>query len=97
MVLFAFKVRWYSRRLGLATVYKMTELYFIQDRSEDYKNTWKFLHQRIEEAVQLQRILHEAGITPKIALETISSTFDSVSNISLFVTISYFRIRFSFL
>ncbi|KAK3932443.1 Ubiquinone biosynthesis protein COQ9, mitochondrial [Frankliniella fusca] len=74
-------VRWYSRRLGLATVYKMTELYFIQDTSEDHKATWKFLKQRVEEAVQLQHILHEAGITPKIALETINSTFDAARSI----------------
>ncbi|KAE8750143.1 hypothetical protein FOCC_FOCC003267 [Frankliniella occidentalis] len=74
-------VRWYSRRLGLATVYKMTELYFIQDQSEDHKATWKFLKQRVEEAVQLQHILHEAGITPKIALDTISSTFDAARSI----------------
>ncbi len=57
----------------------MTELYFIQDQSEDHQATWKFLKQRVEEAVQLQHILHEAGITPKIALETINSTFDAVS------------------
>lgn len=84
MIRFLCQVRWYSRRLGLATVYKMTELYFIQDQSEDHKATWKFLQQRVEEAVQLQRILHEAGITPKIALDTISSTFDAVSKMLKF-------------
>lgn len=61
-------------------MYKMTELYFIQDQSDDHKSTWKFLQQRVEEAVQLQRILHDAGISPKIALDTISATFDAVSS-----------------
>ena len=32
----------------LAAVYKSTELSMIQDKSEDYRNTWEFLDRRIE-------------------------------------------------
>lgn len=41
----------------LATIYKTTELYMLQDTSEDHKETWLFLERRIKEASQLQTML----------------------------------------
>jgi len=35
--------------VSLATVYKSTELCLIQDKSEDYQKTWKFLGRRLED------------------------------------------------
>lgn len=37
----------------LATIYKTTELYMLQDTSEDHKKTWLFLDRRIEQASQI--------------------------------------------
>ncbi|KDR15297.1 hypothetical protein L798_10733, partial [Zootermopsis nevadensis] len=44
---------WYSRRVALAGIYKMTELYMIQDKSADFEETWHFLGRRIEDVSQL--------------------------------------------
>lgn len=52
-----FQFNWYTRRIVLAGIYKTTELYLLQDNSEDHKETWKFLERRIEDAIQLRRVL----------------------------------------
>jgi ubiquinone biosynthesis protein COQ9 len=41
---------WYARRIGLATIYKATELYLLQDSSQNFEATWKFLERRIADA-----------------------------------------------
>ncbi|XP_067651423.1 ubiquinone biosynthesis protein COQ9, mitochondrial-like isoform X2 [Haliotis asinina] len=38
---------WYTKRASLAAVYKATEIFMIQDRSEDYTDTWAFLDRRL--------------------------------------------------
>nr|VZI09227.1 unnamed protein product [Spirometra erinaceieuropaei] len=40
-------MNWYAKRLGLAYVYKLTELFFIQDKSADHAESWAFLDRRI--------------------------------------------------
>uniref|UniRef100_A0A0X3QB85 Ubiquinone biosynthesis protein n=1 Tax=Schistocephalus solidus TaxID=70667 RepID=A0A0X3QB85_SCHSO len=40
-------MNWYAKRLGLAYVYKLTELFFIQDKSPDHTESWTFLDRRI--------------------------------------------------
>ncbi|XP_056013542.1 ubiquinone biosynthesis protein COQ9, mitochondrial-like [Ostrea edulis] len=54
----------YSKRLSLAAVYKSTEIYMIQDQSEDYADTWLFLENRLEDVVKaghLARNIQETG------------------------------------
>ncbi|EFN81361.1 Ubiquinone biosynthesis protein COQ9, mitochondrial [Harpegnathos saltator] len=48
---------WYTRRMMLATIYKTTELYMLQDISEDHKETWLFLDRRIKDALQIYAIV----------------------------------------
>ncbi|XP_053970470.1 ubiquinone biosynthesis protein COQ9, mitochondrial-like isoform X2 [Hylaeus volcanicus] len=50
-------INWYTRRVVLAGIYKTTELYMLQDNSEDHKHTWKFLENRIKDATQIHAIL----------------------------------------
>ncbi|KAK3610020.1 hypothetical protein CHS0354_032367 [Potamilus streckersoni] len=38
---------WYTKRASLAGVYKSTEIYMLQDKSEDFQNTWEFLNRRM--------------------------------------------------
>ena len=40
-------MNWYVKRLGLAYVYKLSELFYIQDTSPDHRDTWEFLCRRI--------------------------------------------------
>ncbi|KOC63153.1 Ubiquinone biosynthesis protein COQ9, mitochondrial, partial [Habropoda laboriosa] len=50
-------INWYTRRIVLAGIYKTTELYMLQDSSEDHKKTWSFLERRIKDATQIHKIL----------------------------------------
>ncbi|EDW02235.1 GH21886 [Drosophila grimshawi] len=64
---------WYTRRIGLATIMKMTELYMLQDASPAHAQTWEFLKNRMDEAVQLQMALSQTeGMT-----QTFSRSFNS--------------------
>lgn len=44
-----FQFNWYTKRVSLAALYKATEVYMVQDKSEDFMNTWNFLDRRMED------------------------------------------------
>ncbi|XP_055687172.1 ubiquinone biosynthesis protein COQ9, mitochondrial [Lutzomyia longipalpis] len=46
-------ITWYTRRVGVAGIIKITELYMLQDKSVDHQATWKFLERRMDDAVFL--------------------------------------------
>lgn len=73
-----FQFGWYTRRVGLATIMKMTELYFLQDTSPEHVKTWEFLKNRMDEAVQLQMMLAQT--------EGMTHTFQRSFN-SAFITV----------
>lgn len=72
------KIEWYTRRIGLATVMKMTELYMLQDKSPQHNNTWVFLENRMDEFGQLQTIFSQT--------EDVTQTFQNSLN-SAFITV----------
>ncbi|XP_066148374.1 ubiquinone biosynthesis protein COQ9, mitochondrial-like isoform X3 [Euwallacea fornicatus] len=71
---------WYMRRLGVAGVYKATELYLIQDKSEGNQQTWNFLRRRMEEAVQLHGIISKSDIAGQGVKDLAKSTFVTARN-----------------
>lgn len=74
----------------LATIYKATELYMLQDTSEDYKETWLFLDRRIKDALQLHAILSKSADMPapdqavNSATEAATAVFITVNKIRQF-------------
>lgn len=78
---------WYTRRIILATIYKATELYMLQDVSEDHKETWLFLDRRIKDASQIHMIFCNSTNMPSSdqtvnhATETAMSVFITARNI----------------
>jgi len=42
-------MNWYTKRLTLAAIYKSTELFMIQDKSENFKDTYEFLDNRLSD------------------------------------------------
>ncbi|KAK2722249.1 hypothetical protein QYM36_002698 [Artemia franciscana] len=69
-------VSWYVKRISLGGIYKATELYMLQDYSDDYKNTWLFLQRRLEDGKRLSdcaRLGMKAG-------DYMESTFVTVRN-----------------
>lgn len=72
---------WYIRRLGVAGVYKATELYLIQDKSPEQRDSWEFLKRRMEEAVQLHDIISKSDIASQGAKNVAMSAFVTARNI----------------
>ncbi|XP_046659487.1 ubiquinone biosynthesis protein COQ9, mitochondrial-like isoform X2 [Homalodisca vitripennis] len=74
-------LNWYSRRVALAAIYKMTELYMLQDSSEGHVATWEFLTRRVDEAAQLHSVLLQSETGVAFAQELASATFTTARNI----------------
>ncbi|XP_075167234.1 ubiquinone biosynthesis protein COQ9, mitochondrial [Haematobia irritans] len=74
-------IGWYTRRVGLAGIVKMTELYMLQDNSPDHSKTWEFLLNRMDDAVHLQStFMKMEGITTEVR-KSFTSTFITARNI----------------
>ncbi|XP_069073420.1 ubiquinone biosynthesis protein COQ9, mitochondrial [Pleurodeles waltl] len=46
-------INWYTRRVMLAGIYNTTELVMVQDTSPDFEDTWRFLENRVTDAMTL--------------------------------------------
>ena len=51
----------YTKRILLAGVYSATLLYWLDDKSEAFANTWAFLDRRIEDVMRVQRARGRLG------------------------------------
>uniref|UniRef100_A0A2M4CRT2 Ubiquinone biosynthesis protein n=1 Tax=Anopheles darlingi TaxID=43151 RepID=A0A2M4CRT2_ANODA len=72
---------WYTRRVGLACIYKTTELYMLQDSSPGFERTWKFLERRMEEASMVHEFLVKSeGATHQLQ-NAVGSAFTTARNI----------------
>ena len=40
---------WYTKRMSLGAVYKATEIYMLQDETDDFEQTWEFLDNRLKD------------------------------------------------
>lgn len=56
---------WYTKRLSLGLIYKSTEMVMIQDNSQDFAETWKFLDRRLKDHKDLSSILNDIGDIPQ--------------------------------
>ncbi|XP_058976436.1 ubiquinone biosynthesis protein COQ9, mitochondrial [Musca domestica] len=74
-------IGWYTRRIGLASIMKMTELYMLQDHSPDHRKTWEFLENRMDDAVQLQMTLMKIGGTTSGVHRSLNSAFTTARSI----------------
>jgi ubiquinone biosynthesis protein COQ9 len=46
----------YTKRVTLAAIYSATLFYWLEDGSEDFEDSWSFLHRRIEDAGRLPKL-----------------------------------------
>lgn len=76
--LFYFQFGWYTRRVGLAGIYKVTELYMLQDKSEDFKDTFTFLARRMEEAVLLNKVIESTDDVSANVQKAVGTIFTTV-------------------
>jgi ubiquinone biosynthesis protein COQ9 len=76
-----FQFNWYARRIGLATIYKATELYMLQDSSPGFESTWKFLERRIADAGIVHDVLVQGEEATQHLTQAVSSAFSTARNI----------------
>ncbi|KAL1129174.1 hypothetical protein AAG570_013704 [Ranatra chinensis] len=69
---------WYGKRIFLAGIYKATELYMLQDKSEGYTQTWLFLRRRMDEASQLHSYIAQSEQASQFAKEFTTAAFVTV-------------------
>lgn len=62
---------WYTKRAALAGVYKATEIYMLQDRSEDNTDTWAFLHRRLDDMKTLGNAVRQTSQTCSVVGESL--------------------------
>lgn len=48
---------WYTKRAIVSKIYVATELYMLQDSSENHEATWEFLDRRIENVLAMGKVL----------------------------------------
>uniref|UniRef100_A0A4Y0BMQ5 Ubiquinone biosynthesis protein n=1 Tax=Anopheles funestus TaxID=62324 RepID=A0A4Y0BMQ5_ANOFN len=72
---------WYTRRIGLACIYKTAELYMLQDTSPGFEKTWKFLERRMEEASLVHEFLVKSEDATHHLQNAVGSAFTTARNI----------------
>lgn len=56
----------------------MVELFMLQDTSQDHKETWTFLEQRLYEASRINQVLKQSDSINNQAKETLTSAITMV-------------------
>lgn len=74
-------IGWYTRRIGIASIYKMVELYLLQDKSPGHQQTWEFLERRMDEGIQIQEFLSTSDQKTQTMAKALGSAFQTARNI----------------
>lgn len=56
----------------------MTEVFMLNDKSPDHKNTWEFLARRMEDGVHIQEFLGKSDVRTKNVGRVLGSAFETV-------------------
>ncbi|KAG1688806.1 Ubiquinone biosynthesis protein COQ9, mitochondrial [Nymphon striatum] len=72
---------WYFKRMSLASVYKATECCLVQDHSDDYSETWKFLDRRLMELKQCDKAVNKTRANLKNFFDILEGGATVVQNI----------------
>lgn len=62
---------YYTKRGLLSAVYGATLLYWLDDESEDFENTWAFLDRRINDVMQIQKLKLSANTLTSLIPENV--------------------------
>lgn len=74
-------IGWYTRRIGIASIYKMVELFMLQDKSADHQKTWEFLERRVDEGIQVQEFLINSEHKTKTVTKALDNVFQTARNV----------------
>ncbi|XP_005592092.1 ubiquinone biosynthesis protein COQ9, mitochondrial isoform X4 [Macaca nemestrina] len=75
------RFNWYTRRAMLAGIYNTTELVMMQDSSPDFEDTWRFLENRINDAMNMGHTAKQVKSTGEALVQGLMGA--AVTEISL--------------
>lgn len=73
---------WYTKRMLLASIYKTTELFMLQDESEGHKETWAFLDRRMEDVAWLGKTINQQKESVAACAESMTGIASTLANVS---------------
>ncbi|KAB1273336.1 Ubiquinone biosynthesis protein COQ9; mitochondrial [Camelus dromedarius] len=74
---------WYTRRAVLAGIYNTTELVMMQDSSPDFEETWRFLENRIKDAMNMGHTAKQVKSTGEALAQGLMGAAVTVSTAQL--------------
>uniref|UniRef100_A0A8C6X7H1 Ubiquinone biosynthesis protein n=1 Tax=Naja naja TaxID=35670 RepID=A0A8C6X7H1_NAJNA len=75
-------INWYTRRVILAGIYNTTELVMIQDSSPDFEDTWSFLYNRVNDAMNVGHTAKQVKATGEALLQGLMGAAVTFKNLS---------------
>ncbi|XP_036897539.1 ubiquinone biosynthesis protein COQ9, mitochondrial isoform X2 [Sturnira hondurensis] len=75
-------LNWYTRRAVLAGIYNTTELVMMQDSSPDFEDTWRFLENRINDAMNLGHTAKQVQSTGEALVQGLMGAAVTLKNLT---------------
>ncbi|XP_050167277.1 ubiquinone biosynthesis protein COQ9, mitochondrial isoform X2 [Myiozetetes cayanensis] len=72
---------WYTRRAVLTGIYNTTELVMLQDSSPDFEDTWRFLENRVADAMNMSNTASQVQSTGEAVVQGLMGAAVTVSNV----------------
>uniref|UniRef100_A0A6I8N4M2 Ubiquinone biosynthesis protein n=1 Tax=Ornithorhynchus anatinus TaxID=9258 RepID=A0A6I8N4M2_ORNAN len=76
------QVNWYTRRAVLAGIYNTTELVMMQDTSPDFEETWRFLENRIGDAMAMGHTVQQVKSTGEALVQGMMGAAVTLKNLT---------------
>ncbi|XP_049642105.1 ubiquinone biosynthesis protein COQ9, mitochondrial [Suncus etruscus] len=73
---------WYTRRAVLAGIYNTAELVMMQDSSPDFQDTWHFLENRINDAMNIGHTAKQVKSTSEALVQGLMGAAVTIKNLS---------------
>ncbi|XP_021112662.1 ubiquinone biosynthesis protein COQ9, mitochondrial [Heterocephalus glaber] len=73
---------WYTRRAVLAGIYNTTELVMMQDSSPDFEDTWRFLENRINDAMNVGHTAKQVKLTGEALVQGLMGAAVTLKNLT---------------
>uniref|UniRef100_A0A8C8RMB6 Ubiquinone biosynthesis protein n=1 Tax=Pelusios castaneus TaxID=367368 RepID=A0A8C8RMB6_9SAUR len=75
-------INWYTRRAVLAGIYNTTELVMMQDSSPDFEDTWRFLENRVADAMKMGHTAKQVQSTGEALIQGLMGAAVTIKNLS---------------
>ncbi|XP_009873933.1 PREDICTED: ubiquinone biosynthesis protein COQ9, mitochondrial-like, partial [Apaloderma vittatum] len=73
---------WYTRRAVLTGIYSTTELVMMQDSSPDFQDTWRFLENRVADAMNVGNRAHQVQATGEAVVQGLMGAAVTIKNLA---------------